>query len=77
MSDTHKTEKGGRIKFPQNEDKRINNAIRDRNTYGSTEKILRRNRKIWTRLVNKIRRRIDKNQIEEGLDVSTQLHEES
>ena len=34
-------------------------AISARHTFGSTEKILRRNRKTWTRLVNKRRRAID------------------
>jgi len=67
VSDTNKQEKGARTKFPQGEDDSINAAINDRHTYGSTEKILRRNRKLWTRLANKRRRRIDKNKIEEGI----------
>lgn len=37
----------------------IKMAISARHTFGSTEKILRRNRKTWTRLVNKRRRAID------------------
>ena len=35
-------------------------AVMQRRHWGSTEKILRRNRKTWTRLGNKRRRRADK-----------------
>lgn len=42
-------------------------AMLKRHIYGHTEKILRRNRKIWTRLVNKRRRRLDREEIESGI----------
>jgi hypothetical protein len=35
-------------------------AVMPRHTFGSSEKILRRNRKTWTRLGNKRRRRHDR-----------------
>ena len=38
----------------------IQSAVMKRHVYGSTEKILRRNRKTWTRLANKRRRAEDK-----------------
>lgn len=41
-------------------------AVEKRHTFGSTEKILRRNRKIWTRLAAKIRRRLDDRAIVES-----------
>ena len=64
MSDTIKKERS--YKIPQTtEDKGINETHIKRHTFGSTEKILRRNRKIWTRLANKIRRRISKRIIDE------------
>lgn len=66
MSDTHKEGKrpGRKIKHrPQGEG---NKAVFGRHCYGRTEKILRRCRKIWTRLLNKIRRRQDKQAILEG-----------
>ena len=68
MSDTKKPGKTSRIPRIKEEIIEIKNAIIKRHTFGSTEKILRRNRKIWTRLVNKIRRRIDKKKIEEQSD---------
>jgi len=37
----------------------VSDAIEKRHRYGRTEKIRRRNRKIWTRLGNKRRRRAD------------------
>jgi hypothetical protein len=48
--------------------KGIMEAIQNRMTWGSTEKILRRNRKIWERLAAKIRRGLDKKEIKAGLD---------
>lgn len=62
MSDSHKSEKRGKYRNPRNircadvENKRQSWAISDRHHYGSTEKILRRNRKLWTRLLGKRRR---------------------
>ena len=38
----------------------VGDAVSMRHWFGSTEKILRRNRKTWTRLANKRRRRIGK-----------------
>ena len=46
---------GGRTEAPE-----IKEAICKRQIFGATEKILRRNRKVWTRLGNKRRRRLDK-----------------
>jgi len=37
----------------------------DRRCYGSTEKILRRNRKTWTRMFSKVGRQLDKQAIVE------------
>jgi hypothetical protein len=66
MSDTKKIEKGARTNIPHtNEGKDINRAIKNRHTFGFSEKILRRCRKIWTRLANKRRRAIDKKEIKE------------
>ena len=44
----------------------IADAVRKRRTYGCTEKILRRNRKTWTRLANKRRRALDKTRAQEA-----------
>lgn len=41
-----------------------------RHTFGSTEKIRRRNRKTWTRLFAKAGRQDDKLKVQEGLDTS-------
>jgi hypothetical protein len=38
----------------------IHKAVMSRQTFGRTETIRRRNRKIWTRLGNKRRRQLDK-----------------
>ena len=43
-------------------------AVRGRRTHGSTENILRRNRKTWTRLASKRRRRLDKRAVEADHD---------
>lgn len=43
-------------------------AIQSRMTFGSTEKIRRRNRGIWERLAAKIRRSLDKKEIRAGLE---------
>jgi hypothetical protein len=45
-----------------------NGPLSQRRQFGSTEKILRRNRKLWTRLYAKIGRRHDKQVVQEGLD---------
>jgi hypothetical protein len=45
----------GRAESPE-----IKEAVVKRHTFGRTEKIRRRNRKTWTRLANKRRRRLDK-----------------
>jgi len=42
------------------ETREIRSAVVQRHQFGSTEKILRRNRKTWTRLGNKRRRAVDK-----------------
>lgn len=48
----------GRAESPE-----IKEAVVKRHTFGSTEKIRRRNRKTWTRLANKRRRRLDKERV--------------
>jgi hypothetical protein len=40
-----------------------------RNTYGGTERILKRSRKLWNRLINKERRSLDKEAIEDSLEL--------
>ncbi len=66
MARTKKEGKRSHRHVGSNEDPAIKNAIHKRHTFGSTEKILRRNRKIWTRLAAKIRRRLDQKAIEES-----------
>ncbi len=62
MSDSHKSEKRGKYRNPRRircadvENQEQSWAIYDRHQQGSTEKILRRNRKLWTRLLGKRRR---------------------
>jgi len=53
---------------PRNAD--LFGPIVQRHAYGRSEKILRRNRKLWTRLYAKIGRRHDQEIIREGLDES-------
>lgn len=48
--------------------KEIMESIWSRMMFGSTEKILRRNRRIWERLTAKIRRRLDKEAIKSELN---------
>ncbi len=61
MSRTTKPGKHGRrIAKVRTESPGIKEAHQKRHTYGHTEKILRRNRKLWTRLAAKRRRRLDK-----------------
>jgi hypothetical protein len=66
MSNTIKPGKRGFRHVRVKEDAAIMGTISDRHSYGSTEKILRRCRKIWTRLAAKIRRRLDKKAIQEN-----------
>ena len=77
MSRTKKEGKRGwrKIKAPF-EHERIDWAISARHSYGSTEKILRRNRKIWTRLANKIRRRLGKEIIEKEIEIPQEFWDE-
>jgi hypothetical protein len=64
MSDTRKPGKRQRLPVKHRpETPQEGEIITKRHTYGSTEKILRRCRKIWTRLLNKLRRRHDKEAI--------------
>ena len=65
MSDTKKQEKTSIIPKCKTETPGIKDAIIKRHTFGRTEKILRRNRKIWTRLAAKRRRANDKKKIDE------------
>lgn len=63
MSRSHN--KGKRVRIPElRGDPSILDTVLKRRTWGSTEKILRRNRKTWTRLSAKRRRKIDKETIE-------------
>lgn len=66
MSKTKKQGKRGFRHVDSNEDPAIKASIVKRHTFGSTEKILRRNRKIWTRLTAKIRRHLDQKAIQES-----------
>lgn len=68
MSDTKKEGKRGRVVSIYAEDVSFFKSINRRHSWGQTEKILRRNRKLWTRLLNKCRRRVDKEKIEESKD---------
>lgn len=72
MSDTNKEGKRGRVVNMTPEFPGMRDCITSRHGFGSTEKILRRNRKTWTRLLNKLRRRHDKQQIEESNGVQRQ-----
>ena len=64
MSRTTKEGKRGKGKRnPLPKGKPDGRAVFGRHFYGSTEKILRRNRKTWTRLGNKRRRRLDKEEV--------------
>ena len=66
MSRTNKSGKRG-YRIPKVvEDKGIMDAHIKSHTFGSTEKILRRNRKIWDRLANKRRRGLDKKVVEDA-----------
>lgn len=47
------------FKSPPGREGGLHEALMKRHTYGRTEKILRRNRKLWTRLLGKRRRRLD------------------
>lgn len=60
MSRTEKTHK--RTKYHLRGDMQADTfcTVLERHSWGSTEKILRRNRKTWTRLGNKRRRQADK-----------------
>jgi len=60
MSRSTHPEKGRRIPEGRAESPEIKKAVVKRHTFGRTEKIRRRNRKTWTRLANKRRRRLDK-----------------
>ena len=66
MSDTIKQGKRSRIVSILPEDKSFFKSIHKRHSWGQTEKYLRRNRKIWTRLLNKCRRRVDSERIKES-----------
>jgi hypothetical protein len=59
MSRTKKEGKRGH-RAPGRKDDPAKDAIEKRHLFGSTEKILRRNRKTWTWLGNKKRRKADK-----------------
>ena len=60
MSRTRKEGKRTRRPKVGSQPKAIQKAIWKRHAFGSTEKILRRNRRIWVRLGNKRRRAADK-----------------
>jgi len=71
VADTKKQGKRGRVVSMCPDFANARDCISGRHGFGSTEKILRRNRKIWTRLLNKKRRRHDKEQTEESSDSTT------
>jgi hypothetical protein len=61
MSNTRKEGKRGwRHPVGRPESAEIGAATAMRHSFGGTEKVLRRNRKTWTRLGNKRRRQLDK-----------------
>jgi hypothetical protein len=68
MSDTKKEGKRFRNPKLKGESPAVKSAVLDRHSWGSTEKILRRNRKLWTRLVNRRRRALGKEAIVESGD---------
>lgn len=43
-------------------------TIKQRRRFGSTEKILRRNRRMWCRLTAKIGRRLDREAVVDGME---------
>jgi hypothetical protein len=63
------TEKGGACLQPdiRPRSRRQEALIRARRGYGRTEKILRRNRALWSRMFAKEGRRLDKEEIAQGL----------
>lgn len=67
MSDTKKTGKRSRMPARKPESPEVGEVVMARHIYGRTEKILRRCRKIWTRLSNKIRRSLDSRAVAEGM----------
>ena len=68
MSDTIKVGKRRyRIIKHKPRNLRQSNIVSCRHTFGSTEKILRRNRRIWEKLYAKIGRQIDKKEVISGL----------
>jgi hypothetical protein len=68
MSRTRKSGKRTRI-LKSREDRGIQEAHLKSHTFGTTEKVLRRNRKIWDRLANKRRREIDKKAVEDSDEI--------
>lgn len=69
-SDEPETEKAGARRHPKlkPQSPEQNGPLMQRHTFGHTEKILRRNRKLWSRLYAKIGRRIDARAVSEGLE---------
>jgi len=65
MSKTEKTPKRRRVAGGRPEAPEVGAVRSKRGNFGRTEKIRRRNRKIWTRLGNKRRRRLDKKATDE------------
>jgi len=67
-SDNPGSEKAGSRDRPRlrPRSKRQDSALACRRMFGSTEKILRRNRKLWTRLYAKEGRRLDKVAVQES-----------
>ncbi len=63
------TEKAGARNRPRLRPRNVRQSqlLFNRRGYGSTEKILRRNRKTWTRMFAKVGRRLDQEAIREGL----------
>ena len=66
---SHSTKEGKRQRLPQigKGDPAVD-AVKKRHLFGSTEKILRRNRGVWVRLGNKRRRQADKATVEDALE---------
>jgi len=69
-SDAPGTEKAGARRCPKlkPQSPEQNGPLMQRHTFGHTEKILRRNRALWSRLYAKIGRREDDRMVNEGLE---------
>lgn len=68
MSRTAKEGKRSRIVRVREAVASVLDAVQKRHVWGRTEKILRRNRRLWERLTGKRRRRADREVTREGME---------